>query len=122
MGVEAQKTGIREFFTETIPLLVRSKPSAYSSLKGSICFRIKALGDWTLELGNVETPIKPNPEPQADLALSFTALAFSEFIDGTLDIEKRLSAGEIAFDGNVQLLEKFGWFMQSTRDLLSIRD
>ena len=122
MGLDAQVSGIREFFDETIPLLVRSKPSAFSTLNGRICFRVRAVDDWTLDLGNTEKPVISKASVDADLVLSFTSNAFSEFIDGTLDIEKRLAKGEIAFDGNVQLLEKFGWFMQSTRDFLSVRE
>ena len=80
------------------------------------------MDNWTLDLGNVDAPVASDVTPDADLVLSFTAAAFTEFLDGTLDIGERLSGGEIAFDGDVQLLEKFGWFMQSTRDLLTIRD
>ena len=117
-----QENGVRKFFNTTLPHLVESKSAAFSTLQGSICFRIRTVDNWTLDLGNVDSPVQSAINPDADLVLSFTATAFSEFLDGTLDISERLSAGEIAYDGDVQLLEKFGWFMQSTRDLLTIRD
>ena len=110
------------YFDELIPALAHHKEEAFGALRGRIAIIIRSCGNWTIQLGNLQTPVVSGAEPQAELALSFTEEAFRSLLQGDLDIDHAVEGGQIAFDGKLQLLESFGLLMQDAQDLLSIRE
>ena len=110
------------YFDELIPALARHKKDAFGALQGRIAIIIRSCGDWTIQLGNLESPVVAGATPEAELALSFTKESFTDLLQGHLDIDQALEEGHIAFDGKLQLLENFGLLMQGAQDLVSIRE
>ena len=113
---------MRHYFDDLIPALARHKRDAFSALSGRIAIIVKSCGRWTIQLGDLDTPVVAGVTPDAELALSFTQKAFTGFLKGDLDIENALEHGQIAFDGKLQLLTNFGLLMQDAQDFVSIRE
>ncbi|MCP4502093.1 MAG: SCP2 sterol-binding domain-containing protein [Deltaproteobacteria bacterium] len=111
----------QRFFDIAIPELAAQKDALFSSLHGRLAFIIKDVGQWTVHLGNADIPVVAEAERDADLVLSFEALAFEEFLAGTLDLQEAMSKNRIAHDGDLKVLQHFSRLLQGPSSPLFAR-
>ena len=93
-----------EFFTHALPLTAANGIRRHFASQGSISFQVADEG-WTFRFGNPE-PVSAGCDPEAELQLTFTAAAFSEFVAGSLDVQRAAAAGHVRAFGDLALLDR----------------
>lgn len=82
----------------------------FLAVHGTIAFWV---GDraWTLQFGDVESPVIDGALDGASLSLRFTPPAFDGFVDGTLDVGAAVGSGDVSAEGELELFEILSTFM-----------
>jgi hypothetical protein len=106
---------VAAFFEEAIPALARERPEVFGAARGRVCVREKGGRSWTVALGDADVPVTTAGDVDAELVLSFTAGALEAFVGGTLDVEEAVAQGEVAYDGDIELLVKLGYLLSGAR-------
>lgn len=101
------------FFDTALPQLAQEQAPLFAALHGRITFIVHDVGAWTVRLGDADTPVKHGVERDADLVLSFHKGAFADFLRGALDIKQALNDGDIAHEGDLTALTRFGRLLQT---------
>ncbi len=109
------------FFLQVLPRRMLDHLRFYLTLSGSISFAIADEGAWTVELGEIDSPITEGFMDEAELRLWFSREAFDELMDGTLDVRARVACHDVYAVGKVELLEKLGRLLAPPANLLSVR-
>lgn len=112
---------IREFFERVLPHLVHQRFVEFIKTQGSIAINVREVGAWTIRFGDPEVPIAPGADAGADLKLDATEGAFAAFIEGTLDAAGAVKRREIAFSGDLRVLERLGYFLAGGSSPLGLR-
>ena len=103
----SRKDQVTRFFTQELPFMTVQNINELFAHEGALSFDV-AGQHWSFVFSS-EEPVVNELLDEAELKLTFTAPAFLEFVDGTLDIvdavkSKRVTAAGTAFE----LLERFG--------------
>jgi hypothetical protein len=101
----------RRFFTSAIPTAIARDFEQFMALSGTIACQVRGVGSWTLHLGNVEEPIVEGFDNHADLKVWFTQKSFDDFLGGKLNAKVIMKEREIAYAGDVALLERLGYLL-----------
>lgn len=120
-SVEQAPPFARRFFMAVLPQHVSSNVEKFAALAGSIAFYVRGQGKWTVRLGDLESPVVEGMAEDADLSLWFAADAFAGFVDGKLDAAQAIAKDQVRFDGDVNLLEKFGFLLAASSNAVSAR-
>ncbi len=115
MLMEAQR-----FFEVAVPQMVSKHLESFLDARGSIAFSIHGEGQWTIQLGDIDSPVVDEFVADADLRLWLSPEAFEEFITGDLDGVEALINGDLVVAGNTLLLETVGYLLKPTTSLLDI--
>ena len=105
----------KRFFDVAVPQLAAEHAGLFAALHGRIAFVIQGVGEWTVQLGSDHAPVLPGAARDADLVLSFHRGAFADFIAGTLDLNSAVARGEIAYDGDLSAVTRFGRLLQQAQ-------
>jgi len=92
------------FFNVALPHIIIKQWDIFTSLKGSISFKIEN-DIWSFHLGNISSPIQHSNI--CDLNLRFSHDAFQDFINGRLDVATAVKTKRIEGSGDFQILNGF---------------
>ncbi|MBK6687011.1 MAG: hypothetical protein IPG45_21265 [Deltaproteobacteria bacterium] len=110
----------QEFFSKDLIGLIVKQPSRFGAARGTLAFKVKGEGAWTVRLGDLQEPVHEGFARDADVKIWFLGDAFRRFLDGTL--ASRPTAREVILNGDPGVLERFGRLLQSGNDSLSIHN
>ena len=103
---------VQRFFGELLPKAVVHGAEKFLAQDGSIAIAVPPHGQWTVRFGSLTEPVRAGFDPAADLRAWFGPAAFGAFVQGTLDVERALSARRIRLAGDIKLLERLGFLLE----------
>lgn len=96
------------FFDQVLPHLIVRNFDDFLELDGILCFDVPGVGQWSLEFGASEEPVKRGLNPKAGLILRFTQQALTQFLEGSLNIENAMATRAVTARGSAfELLVQF---------------
>lgn len=109
------------FFMVALPTMVARNLEKFASMRGNLGFSIKGKGKWTLQFGDVETPVRAGMDRTADVRVFFTPITFERFVQGSLDVAKAMDDDQLHASGDARLLDKFAFLMNPPSSPLGAR-
>lgn len=107
------------FFSKDFIALIVRDPARYRLATGSLAFRVMGEGEWTVRLGDLEAPVEPIFDRNADLKLWFFGDAFQRFLDATLPSPP--STRQLLLRGDLAVLARFGRLFTPAQSIQSTR-
>lgn len=111
------------FFEEELPRLF-AQGSARTKKRASVIFEIagESGGRWRLTLGHPPR-VEPVPplEGAADLLIQMPTSMFPAFLDGSIDVERAVTDGQLLLAGDLSLVDELAAMWSTPKSWLDVR-
>jgi hypothetical protein len=109
------------FFMRYVPSQIIAQLPVFARLRGKMSVRIGSRHDYTVALGDLDSPVRRGCESDADLAMTFSDAAFAGFTRGDLDLGAAVRVGEITATGKIEVWEALGRLLTPSMTALQTR-